>query len=111
MANEPVNDNLVLIGGGSGDGKSASLRNLPKPDGVMFLNCEAGKKLPFPSKFDSYTITDPYQVYEAFDHAAAHADKYHSIVIDTSTFLMDMFISCHIIGAKDTMKGQHPARQ
>lgn len=36
------NDHLVLIGGKSGGGKSASLRNLPEPEGVLYLNCEAG---------------------------------------------------------------------
>lgn len=37
-----VNDNLVLICGESTTGKSASLRNIPKPEGVMYLNCESG---------------------------------------------------------------------
>ncbi len=40
------NDNLVLISGESGSGKSMCLRNLKDPEGVMYLNCEAGKKLP-----------------------------------------------------------------
>jgi ABC-type lipoprotein export system ATPase subunit len=42
-----VNDQLVLIAGESGSGKSASLINLPNHERVMYLNCEAGKKLPF----------------------------------------------------------------
>ena len=37
-----VNDNLVLICGKSSTGKSASLMGLEKPEGVMYLNCEAG---------------------------------------------------------------------
>lgn len=37
-----VNDNLVLLVGKSAAGKSASLMNLPNPEGVMYLNCEAG---------------------------------------------------------------------
>jgi hypothetical protein len=45
------NDNLVLIVGKSSHGKSASLMGLKNPEGVMYLNCEAGKKLPFPAKF------------------------------------------------------------
>jgi len=36
------NDNLVLVCGVSGSGKSASLRNLPNPEGVMYLNTESG---------------------------------------------------------------------
>jgi len=36
------NTNLVLICGKSTSGKSASLMNIEKPEGVIFLNCEAG---------------------------------------------------------------------
>ena len=36
------NDNLVLIGGESAGGKTASLRNLNNPEGIIYLNCEAG---------------------------------------------------------------------
>ena len=39
---EQINDNLVLIGGWSGAGKSASLMNLQNQEGVLYLNCEAG---------------------------------------------------------------------
>ena len=66
---EPIKD-LVLIAGASSSGKSASLMNLEDHPGVMYLNCESGKRLPFPNKFDKYVITDPLQVYEAFDAAA-----------------------------------------
>lgn len=37
-----VNDNLVLLVGKSATGKSASLMELNKPEGVLYLNCEAG---------------------------------------------------------------------
>lgn len=97
------NDNLVLINGESGTGKSASLMNLVDHEGVMYLNCEAGKKLPFKNKFDSYTITDPYQVYEAFTHSKGNP-KYHTVVVDTLTFLMDMFESIHVIGSNNTQQ-------
>jgi|GEM_PF-2849640 ABC-type polar amino acid transport system ATPase subunit len=36
------NDNLVLICGKSGAGKSAALRNIKNPEGVVYLNCETG---------------------------------------------------------------------
>ena len=98
------NDNLVLICGTSGGGKSASLRNLPKPEGVMYLNCESGKKLPFPNKFKTLTITDPIDVYQAFNEAENMPDI-HTIVIDSLTFLMDMFESVHVLGSEDTMAG------
>lgn len=100
---QKVNDNLVMVVGESAGGKSASLREIEKPEGVMYLNCEAGKKLPFRSKFKELTVTDPYQVYEAFDAAETPAFAHiHTIVIDTQTYLMDMFESVHIVGNPNT---------
>jgi len=97
------NDNLVLIAGKSATGKSASLANIKNPEGVMYLNCENNKKLPFRSKFKEFTITDPFEVYEAFDHAESDP-KIHTIIIDTLTYLMDMFESVHVIGSANTMQ-------
>ena len=99
----PVNDHLVLISGESGTGKSASLINLPNHSRVMYLNCEAGKKLPFRNKFRSFTITDPMQVYEAFDHAKGNPD-YDLIALDTATFLMEMFESLYVLPSTNTMQ-------
>jgi len=99
-----INDNLVLICGTSGAGKSASLRNLPKPEGVIYLNCEAGKKLPFPAKFKIANITDPATVFQAFTEAEKMPDV-HTIIIDSLTFLMEMYESIYVLRAKDTMKG------
>ena len=98
------NDLLVLISGVSGGGKSASLMNLRNPEKWMYLNCEAGKRLPFKSKVQQYKITDPYQVYDAFDHATENADDYEGIIIDTATFLMEMFESQYVLTADNTMQ-------
>lgn len=87
-----MNDHLILLCGKSGDGKSASLRNLREPESVLYLNCESGKRLPFKAKFNQKTITNPLQINEAF----AWAEKQEGIkviVVDTLTFLMDMYIS------------------
>lgn len=97
------NDHLVAICGSSGTGKSASLMDIENPEGVLYLNCESGKKLPFKSKFIEKTITDPYQVYEAFAWAETK-DDVHSIVIDSLVFLMDMFESVHVLTSSNTMK-------
>lgn len=100
---QPVNDNLVLIAGKSATGKSACLAGLQNPEGVMYLNCEAGKKLPFRAKFKQYTITDPLQVYEAFD-AAENMPEVHTIVVDTLTYLLDMYESLYVYNAANGQK-------
>lgn len=97
------NDNLVLIGGESAGGKTASLRNINNPEGVIYLNCEASKKTPFPAKFKQFTITDPLQIYEAFDHAETLSDV-HTIVVDSLTFLMDMYESVYVLQSTNTIK-------
>ena len=104
MAQAPkVNDNLVLISGKSSTGKSASLMGLENPEGVMYLNCEAGKKLPFRAKFKQFVITDPLQIYEAFEAAEGMPDV-HTIVIDTLTYLMDMYESVYVYNSANTQK-------
>lgn len=99
-----INDQLVLISGESGTGKSASLADLEDHSRTMYLNCESGKRLPFKNKFKSYTITDPYQVNEGFQHANGNPD-FDTIIVDTLTFLMDMFESNYVIGSANTMQG------
>lgn len=98
-----VNDQLVLISGESGSGKSASLRNIPNPEGVLYLCTEAGKRLPFKNTFQTHNITDPMHVLSAFDFAKGNPNV-HTVVIDTITFLMDQFESQYIIGQNDTQK-------
>lgn len=92
---QTYNDHLVLLCGKSATGKSAALMGLEHPEGVMYLNCESGKKLPFKTKFKQYTITDPLQVLEAFD-AAVDKPEIHTIVVDSLTYLMDMYESIYV---------------
>lgn len=96
----PVNDHLILVCGKSGAGKSASLRNLREPESVLYLNCESGKKLPFRAKFEQKTVTNPLQVTQAFEWAEKQA-HIKTIIIDTLTFLMDMYISQFVKPAAD----------
>ena len=100
---QTYNDHLVLLCGKSATGKSASLMQLEKPEGVMYLNCESGKRLPFKAKFKQYTITDPYQVLEAFD-AAETMEGIHTIVVDSLTYLLDMYESLYVLNSANTMK-------
>jgi len=70
----------------------------------MYLNCESNKRLPFRNQFDSYTITDPYQVIEAFDALLNGDINRDGIIIDTLTFLMDMYESQYVLSAANTMQ-------
>lgn len=76
---------------------------LQNQEGVMYLNCEAGKKLPFKSKFKQYTITDPLQINEAFE-AAEKMEGIHTIVVDSLTYLLDMYESVYVLNSANTMK-------
>ena len=95
---------LVLIGGESGTGKSASLANLRDPERVLYANCEANKRLPFKSKFAEEPITDPYQIFDLLDQVIEQPDAVSAFVIDTLTFLMNMYESVYVIGAANTQK-------
>jgi len=93
-----MNDHLVLLCGFSAVGKSRSLKNLKNPKGVLYLNCESGKRLPFKSEFVEKVVTDPMQIDSAFDYAETKPDI-HTIVIDSLTYLMDMYESLYIYRA------------
>ncbi len=105
-----MNHNIVLISGKSGTGKSASLQNLKNPEGVMYLNCENNKALPFKSKFikgkdgkPGLTIKDPMQIYAAFDQAEK-MPACHSIIVDTVTFMMDMYEAMYVLTSENTLQ-------
>jgi len=104
MSNDvAINDNLILIAGKSATGKSLSLKGLHDPAGVLYLNTESNKKLPFKAAFIQKNVTDPYQIYEAFTWAEGK-DEIHTIVIDSLTYMMDQFESIHVLTATNGMK-------
>lgn len=105
LENLDINDQLVLIGGLSASGKSASLRNIPNQEKWIYLNCEAGKRLPFANKFIQVKVTDPWEVMGYFDQAIENPDKVDGIILDSLTFLMDMFESMYVLGSSNTMQG------
>lgn len=103
-----ANDQLILVVGYSSTGKSASLRNIRNQERWLYLNTESGKRLPFKNKFDSHIITDPYQVHEAFDAATNDpmgtiGFQPEGIIVDSLTFLMDMYETNYVINAANTM--------
>lgn len=98
-----ANRNLVLLVGKSAAGKTASLRDIQNPQGVLYCNCEAGKELPFAAPFKKLIVTNPLQIFEVFEQAEK-ADDCHTIVIDSLTYLMDMYESVYVIKATNTMQ-------
>lgn len=99
-----TNDQLILICGYSGSGKSYSLKNIRNQDKWLYLNTEAGKKLPFKNQFKNIRIVDPKEVLSYFDAAIAAEDKSEGIIIDSIDFLMNMFEAKYIKTAADTRK-------
>ena len=61
------------------------------------------KRLPFKTKFKQFTITDPLQVIEAFTAAEGMADV-HTIVVDSLTYLLDMYESIYVLPSANGMK-------
>lgn len=98
-------DQLILIVGYSTQGKSASLRNIRNQERWVYLNTESGKRLPFKNKFNRINITDPYDVIAYMDECIANKDDVDGIIIDSMTFLMDMFETQYVIGSANTMAG------
>lgn len=100
-----VNDQLVLIGGYSAGGKSASLRNMRNQTKGVYLGTEAGKRLPFRNDFRRFIITDPYQVHEGFEAVRSGKLDADYVMLDSLTFLMDQFESQYVINSSNTMDG------
>lgn len=92
---------LVLIAGVPASGKSASLMNLKNQERVFYLNTESGKPLPFPNKFKTLKtgLTNPLDIFPLFKQIEENKDI-DTIIIDSLTFLMDMFESKVIVGNK-----------
>lgn len=99
------NPQLALICGLSGTGKSASLRNIRNQENWIYANTESGKRLPFRNKFDPSVITDPYQVTDLLQAMVDNPEAaVEGMIIDTATFLMDMYESRYVLGSANTQK-------
>ena len=98
------NDQLIAVVGYSSTGKSASLRNIKNQDRWVYLNCESGKRLPFKNKFNRITITDPMEIHAYFQEAIDNRNDVDGIIVDSLTFLMEMYESQYVLRAANTMK-------
>jgi predicted ATP-dependent serine protease len=95
----------LLIAGESGAGKSMSLMNFRGQEGVLYLNCESGKPLPFKNKFKRITIDDPLEIFELYQKLIDNpGSRYHTVVIDTVSFMMERYEAVHVHGSANTMK-------
>lgn len=103
---EETNDQLVLIAGYSGTGKSASLRNIRNPERWLYMNTEAGKRLPFKSRFQQERITDPLDIEDIILEMIETdlGDDFDGAMIDSVNFMMDMYETIHVIGSANTQK-------
>lgn len=101
-----TNDQLILIGGYSATGKSASLRNIRNQSRWVYLNTEAGKRLPFKNKFQAARVEDPMQVLDLFDELEVGnaKDDIDGVIIDSLTFLMDMYETMYVLTSANTMQ-------
>lgn len=61
------------------------------------------KSLPFAHKFKPYNITDPLQVYEGFSKAN-ESNSYHTIIVDSLTYLMDMYETLYVLTSNNMIK-------
>lgn len=104
-----ANRRIALIMGPPANGKSTSLRKLKQPKGVVYFNTDR-KSLPFKSEFMNVEINDPYEILAYMDEIATQPKEIcHTIIIDTITFLMDMFETKYVVNAANTqaMWGQY----
>lgn len=95
-----VNNQLILVSGFSGMGKSASLMNIRDQNEWQYFGTESGKRLPFANKFNVQNITDPYDVHDFFEECIEEPSV-KGIVVDSLTFLMDMFNTQYIYNSAD----------
>lgn len=98
------NKQLILIVGETSTGKSASLRNIPNQQNWLYSNFESGKNLPFRNKFKKKSFTDPKELFDAFiyAHQAAHVE---GVIVDSLTFMMEMYESVHVLTANNKLTG------
>lgn len=94
----------LLIAGESGAGKSMSLANIRGQEGVLYLNCEGGKPLPFKNKFKRITIDDPLEIFDLYQKLIDNpGNRFHTVVIDTVSFMMERYEAVHVIGSANSM--------
>lgn len=96
------NKNVVLVMGKPNSGKSTSLRNMDQSK-MIYLNADL-KELPFKDKFMvSAEIADAVDVVTYIKEIENNPDV-KGAVLDTITYLMNMYERQYVINARDTQK-------
>lgn len=102
------NPKSILVCGESGHGKSCSLMGIADRTDVLYLNCEGGKPLPFKNKFKKRTVTDPEDILDWLDELieleSEGENPFRFGVIDTVSFMMDMYETVHVVNSANTQK-------
>lgn len=97
------NKNIVLVMGKPNTGKSTSLMNLKEQDKFAYLNADL-KELPFRSRFAvNAEISDAMNVLDFIDDIE-NEPSIRGGVLDTITFLMQMYERQYVKSARDTQK-------
>lgn len=101
-----INPHSILICGESGVGKSMSLYEMQHRSDVLYINCEGGKPLPFKNKFKNRVVTDPEDILSWLEQLAEMEDQnpFNFVVIDTISFMMDMYETVHVINSSNSQK-------
>ena len=97
-----MNNRIALIMGPPSSGKTASLRNIRNPEGVVYFNFD-GKGLPFKSKFKEVFIEDVADTLDYLNEVR-ETDKVHTIIIDTLTFMMKLYENQYVVNSPNTMR-------
>lgn len=100
------NPHSILICGESGAGKSMSLYEMRDRSDVLYLNCEGGKPLPFKNKFKNRVVTEPLDILDWLEQLEELGEQnpFNFVVIDTISFMMDMFETIHVINSSNSQK-------
>lgn len=84
-------------------GKTTCLYFLDNPEKYVYFNCDL-KKTPFPDKFGmTVSISDPKDLLDYIDDIEGSPDIDGGI-IDTISFLMDMYEKQYVVSATNTQK-------
>lgn len=100
MDQSSANRHIALVMAPPSSGKTTSLRNLRNPERVVYLNTDR-KNLPFKSKFINAYINDPLDILNYLDEIK-DSSEVDTVIIDTITFLMDMFETQYVVDAPNT---------